>query len=67
MNGAFFLHKVCNEGWIVERQSTPDHPYRHGQILGAFSNTDDLLDWLTKELPKVPVPKVLLDEPAARP
>lgn len=57
----FQFEKVSNGGWLV---TAPGRDYKVTVLIAAFSNTNDLLEWLTKELPNVPAPKRFFDEPA---
>lgn len=60
MTGPILLLKVANGGWIVKQVPERDSPYSDVAV-GAFSNTEDLLGWLTAELPDVATPIVQLD------
>lgn len=66
MTGPFQLHKVSNGGWIVEQAGAPESRYRSTTV-AAFTDTSDLLTWLSQELPEVITPKVCFAEPVDRP
>ena len=60
MKTPFLLLKVGNGGWIVRQAPEHNSPYS-GVEIGAFTTTDDLLNWLSQELPSAYAPAVYLD------